>query len=532
VNRGYFQLIIFCGAIVENMEYEQTTLGDHDVTELPKWVRIIFRIYAVIFLFSTILIGGLFIYSSLTNGKYLLSSFTASYISIIGIVLIVLFAFILVLLVLEILYGIGVYKFKRWSLPLAIIFSFSALLMGFFNLLNLNFDGVGGLVTVLAGMIFMGLVGFLAIMYWNSFSGRARKLTVQIPLMLALFPFILFATLSQIFPDDKEINDSDLILTPVDQLAESDNAHYSLPDLEKLTVEEIQSFESALAFAEELDDKDLSSPEAINLVNQTKNLTDDLIEASKKSGYQCPTTVNNFGLDAVFCDLNGIRDLAHLAAFRAGAEAYNGDVDQSIDTALSLVRLGSLMTNTDQPFLLENLVGISLINTGLKSLENTLDATASSSNETMIYAISELEKAKVKDDSFAYSLRREYMAMKDSSKAFEKLSNYFYQHNKTVNELAELFRKIIQMWSQGCNAVTEEQEQEVDELVTKMLRASSEWPIISPNFIGKNFHRVTVSSLNVAGKKMCEVNQLNQSIQEKKELRMLMDDTTTGDPAS
>ena len=103
--------------------------------------------------------------------------------------------------------------------------------------------------------------------------------------------------------------------------------------------------------------------------------------------------------------------------------------------------------------------------------------------------------------------------MKDTSKSFEQFSNYFYQHNKTVNERAEVFRMGVAISSQGCNADTSQEQQEVEQLVEEIRLSAYEWPIISPNFIGKLLNSVVVASLNTAGQKGCEVNELNQSIQ-------------------
>lgn len=499
------------------MEYEQppTEPIEESVTyELPKWVKILFRFYAVIFLLGTIIVGIKLIHSVTTRGQELLTIVTDSVVSTSGIIAISLFAFALVVLILEVIYGIGVYKFKRWVLPLILTFSLSTLLIGLLNIVNLNFVGTVDLIGLLIGMSFMGLIGYASIKYWSTFTGSARKLLIQIPLILVLLPFIVFAILFQIFTDDAQINDSDLVLQPVEVLSEFDNAHYSITDIDGLSAQQRQSYETALTYAKELDGKNLSSSEAINLVNQTKGLTDDYIVASGKRGYQCPTSVNNYGFDAELCSLNYIRDLAVLTSFRAGVEADTGNKDQAISTAVSIVQLGDLVGNTEQPLLIEHLVGIALMNIGLESLERTLKTSATTSNQTIHSAVSDLEQSKINDTTFADSLRREYMGLKDASKSFEQFSNYFYQHNKTVNQRAEIFRMGVAISSQGCNADTSQEQREVEQQVEKIRMSATKWPVISPNFIGKILNSVVVASLNTAGQKGCEVNELNQSVQE------------------
>ena len=491
------------------MEYEQTSVHEAGAPVLPKWVKILFRFYAIVFLLYTIVIGVYVIIS----GKELLAAVSDFVIPDSEIVAIELFVFISAALILEVFYGIGVYKVKRWVLPLVLTFSFSTLLISLLKIFNLNFTGIADLVGLLLGMIFMGIVGFAGIKYWNVFTGSARKLLIQIPLLLLLLPFIVFATLSQIFTDDPQINDADIVLQLVEVLSESDNAHYFLPDIDALSVRERESYKLALSLAEELDRENFNTPEAINLVNQIKTLTDAVIEASSKSGYQCPTVVNSYGFDTEVCSLSDIRDLALLTSFRAGVEADTGDSDQAIATAASIVKLGSLMGNTDNPLLIEYLVGIGVQNIGLESLERTLDKSSSTTNNAIISAISELEQSKINDKAFVDSLRRDYMSVKDVSKPFEPYSNYFYQHNKTTNVFAELLREQIERAQLGCD-VDVSQQQKVEQLVAEIRSAPTTWPLISPNYVGKVINSVFAASLNTAEQKRCEVNELNQSVQE------------------
>lgn len=477
------------------------------VYKLPKWVKILFRFYAVVFLLYTIVVGIQLFYSVSTSGKELLAVVADPMVSTSGIVAIAAFTFALVVLILEVLFGVGVYRFRRWVLPLVLTFSFSTLLVGLLSLLKLNFDGITDLIGTLIGMVFMGVAGYAAIKYWSLFTGSARKLLIQIPLFLVLLPFILFATLSQIFTDDKQINDSDLVLQPVELLPQSNNAHYSLPAIDTLPTQQQKSYETALQYAKEAEGINLNNQEAIHLISQTRSLTDAVIEASTKSGYQCPTSVNNYGLDAELCSLNDIRGLAALTAFRAEVEADTGNTDQAIRTAVSVVKLGDLVGNAEQTALIEHLVGIAVMNIGLESLERTLNAATTTSNQTIRSAILDLEQSKISDTTFADSLRGEYMGMKDTSKSFEQFSSYFYQHNKTVNQRAEVFRMGVAISSQGCDVDTTQEQQEVNQLVEEIRLSPTKWPIISPNFIGKVLNSVVVASLNTVNERGCEVNE-------------------------
>ena len=496
--------------ILPTVEEEKEVLN-----ELPKWVKILFRFYAVVFLLGTIFVAvNLVYYSVVISGQELLATVTDSAVSTSGILGMEFVSFALVFLILEVIYGIGVFTYKRWVLPLVLVFAFSTLLISFLNLLNLNFAGIAELVILFIGMSFMGVVGYAAIRYWNMFTGPARKLLIQIPLLIVLLPFILFATLWQIFPDDARINDSDLVLQPVELLSQSDNAYYFIPDIESLPLQQQQAYETALDYAKEAEDTNLNNQEAINLVANTKDVTDSFISAASKRGYQCPTVVNNYSFEAEICALNDVRNLATLTSLRAGVEADTGNADQALSTGVAIVQLGDLIGNAEQTFLIEHLVGIALMNIGLESIERTLNTSATTSNQALQSAAADLDQYKTDRTVFADSLRLEYMGLKDSLQTFAPLSNYFYQHNKTINQQAEFFRMQIAVSVQGCEVDTSQEQQAITEHVKEIQSAASKWPIISPNFIGKILNSIIVASLNTAGQKSCEANELNQQVQE------------------
>jgi len=493
---------------MENQQMPVEPLQASPTDELPKWVKILFRFYAIIFVLYTLLAGIYVVY-----GLTALFSFTDFSSTPLKIGVIIFFVLGLIFLIFQILYGFGVYTFKRWVLPIALTFSFSTLLSGLLTLINNDYEGVAYLIGLLIGMTLMGILGYTSLKYWHYFEGSARKLIVQIPLLIVLIPVLVFTTLSQVFTDDPFINDSDIVLQPVELLPESDNAHYSIPNIENLSASERQTFDVALAYTKAFNEVNSSSTEAINFVNATKNLTDSYIAASTKIDYQCPTTVNNYTINAQTCNLNGIRDLALLTAFRARVEADTGNLEQAISTAVSVVKLGSLIGNTDHPLLLEYLVGIAVMNIGLESLERHLGESASTSNEASLAVLSELNESRINDTAYAQSLRREYMSHKDSTKSFAAFGSYFYQHNKTVNQQAEFFRKSAAVSSLGCSADKSQEQQEIERLVQEITESPSKLPIISPNFIGKTLNSVIFASLNIIDLKGCDVNEYNERIQ-------------------
>jgi len=248
--------------------------------------------YIVFLLLGTIAVS-LFIHSVTSLIQEQSAIITDSQTSVSNTVATIPFTIIAIIVIMGIFYGIGLYKFRRWVLPLVITFSFITLLIGILKVINFNFTSITDLIILLAVMTFMGLAGFASIKYWSVSTGPARKLLIQIPLLLALLPFIVFATLLQLYPDDSQINDEDLVLQPTKILPKLDNAHYSLPDTDNLSLLQQQNYEAVLTYAKEIDEESLNNPKAIDLVHKTKELTDSYIDASDKRGYQCPTLLNN-----------------------------------------------------------------------------------------------------------------------------------------------------------------------------------------------------------------------------------------------
>jgi len=168
----------------------------------------------------------------------------------------------------------------------------------------------------------------------------------------------------------------------------------------------------------------------------------------------------------------------------------------------------------EQPHLLEYLVGVGMMRTGLESIERTLSNSTSTSNRVAALAISKLEQSKTDKVTYTNSLKREYTTIKNSPELNERFGTFFYQHNKTANKRAELFRQRIAVSSLGCNTDTTKQQEEMDQLAGKMRVAPSEWPIVSPNYLGKLLNAGMSATHNDAKQYGCDANEFNQHIQE------------------
>jgi hypothetical protein len=493
--------------------------------ELPKWVKILFRFHAIVFLVGTILFGTAIIYSVTTTGLKLLSIFTGPMILIPSIITTALFVFVLIIMILEVVYGISVYKFKRWVLPVTLTLSFSSILVGLLNIMNFKLADSAELIGSIIGVAFMSLISYIGIKYRNAFEGPARKLLVQIPLLLFLLPFIVFATLNQIFIDDSQLNDSDLVLDRIEILKESENAHYSFPVIDDFSEQQKQQYESALAFAKKPEvGESFDSVEAIDHLKNVENITDSFIEASDKRAYQCPSVTNEYGAATLLCSLNSIRDLAVLMSMRAGVEAELGNSDQAIETSMAIVRMGSLLSNAEQPITIEYLVGIALLSIGMDSLDKVLEQSSSTTIEKLERAASELEGYKLDGSSFATSLQRNYMSMKEDMKPFENFAGYVYHHNKTTNDLVEYTRKQITVAVAGCGTDYSNTYEQLNTYVEEEKKELGVVLLISPNSIGEILNSVVISSAMIFRERECELNELNQLLQGKLKEKTIVDD--------
>ncbi len=499
--------------------------NDGVVPELPKWVKILFRVYAVS-LFTGLTVSIVrSLYKNVTGDSGVMIDKVLDSGIVTGQVIMSLgFIFTAVVYVLTVIYLIAIYRLKRWSLPLLMLTSVYALIAGVVILVNQNLAGVAEYFRLLIGMLCMGGLSFLAVRYWSYFSGPARRLIIQVPLLLVILPVLVFFVLTQIFTDDSQINDADLVLQPVVLLPQGDNAHYFIPDKSTLSAAQLEIYDTANLYVAqyvgtnkergENSFVNFNNPEAIVIVNQTKFLTDALILASTKKGYQCPKSVNIYSmLESDICPIGSIRGAAYLTVLRANVEADTGNVDTAIETALSVVRMGHLIADAEQSFLIEHLVGAAVMEAGLASLERTLTQGDTISPERIITTLAALEELKINNDSVVNTLRREYMDLKGLYETFASSSGYFYQHNKTVNQAAIVFRNAVTANAKGCNADTSQEAIEGERMIIELFESKTEWPLISPNFLGKLLNSTVLASLTTFNQRACGINEFNEQIQ-------------------
>ena len=486
-----------------------------DAQTLPTWVRWTFRFYAVYTLFLVIVTGANLVYSLIINNQNLMGELWGETFPLETIVIASFAIHGILLLLLLLFFAIGTFRYKRWVLPLILIFSFHAIIV---TTLQIFIHQIGGLATFGFSILHLGLallLSYAAVQYWSRFADSARRLLIQVPLLFLLLPYLVFPILFALFPDDKTINDQDLLLEPVALLAPEDNVYYALPDMENVSEHTQEAIDTSLRIMREEDTIiNTSDPMIQSLVEETKELTDAFLVAAERTGYQCPTSINNYSLEAELCSsLSNIQTLALLTSLRAQVETETTTVDEALLTATNIIQFGTHFTHAEQPQLIEYLVGMAVQGIGMNALEQILLVENVPSHNTITTVNAALERAKVSHASFADIFKLEYTLHRKTSEVLAENSNYFYQHNRTMNKLALNTRYQIAAVSKGCDADTSAEEAAVEEMLENTLSVQNISSFIQPNFIGKVLFSVIGTSITNLNDSTCELNERNQELQ-------------------
>ena len=289
--------------------------------------------------------------------------------------------------------------------------------------------------------------------------------------------------------DVPTVTDADLLLAPVPVLTESNNAYYFLPELEEVT--------------------DLSD----------RALTDAFIAASKKPGYQCPTTVNNYSYEAETCPLNQLRDLARLTAARATSSLASGDVADAVESSVATLRMSHLVTASDGQ-LIEELVGMAIYDIAADALVEIVPTLAQQQKSTVAVAIENYRPNKV---TLQNAHRYDYMQIKEAINqitqggpmtgrefVFESQpSAYRWHPNRTANNIAEVYRLQTSQCGIDCDTTQISKEIERSQHMTP-------WHMLLPNGAGNILFAVYAGSLNSVYDRMDELeatyDELAQSL--------------------
>ncbi len=483
---------------------------------MPKWFKWLFRTYAVLLLVGAIFVAvkfGLNIISQVGAFPLFLSESPLSPTNLFVIGFAALAALVIVLIIA---YSVDLFRLRRWSLPVLLFFVVSSSLVAVLSMLRGNYANTGELIGIIVYLTIIFSIGYGAWSYRSAFFGPARKLWIQIPLLIVLVPIAFFSTLAQIYTDDDAINDADLILPSVTVLSETDNAHFALPKIDTLSPSERTAFDKAGEYYRALEKNENIDVGAASIVlGDLAEITDRFVRVSGASEYQCPSSVNTHGLDAVICPLHELRDMAQIVALRSYVEATQGNTEAALVSAFAPARLGKLVS-AEQPLLIEHLVGIALVRIGVESVERTVNqATSSLSVETSSAIARELAVYEFDGSSLENSLKREYMSGKEVLRPFEQVGGYAFHYNSTNNEFAELARQNIEISGAECGDDLVQKMSALEASIDEERRSPMWWTLLKPNSIGGIMKSVFSSSLGGAREKECKLNEINETLQQR-----------------
>jgi len=305
--------------------------------------------------------------------------------------------------------------------------------------------------------------------------------------------------------DLKTVDDADLIPEPVVLLMEDDNAYYVLPVIAELSELERVMVEEAVAVA-----AGRSSSSAQQAVNNTMFLTDAFITASKKKGYQCPTSVNRYSMNVELCSLNDLRNLAELTVLRAEVALAAGDIIDATESSLAIVRMAYYQSNSATT-MIEQLVAMAMYNAAFPVLERI----AVVADETEDIAIT-LTEYRLTLATLVRAYRVEYMQFKGLVIATSEGTSsgidvpapvgYGWHPNRTQQQYADFYRRVLEGTKIPCEEMSEEFDLELDARVAALSDVSPLMPL-KPNAIGNMLIAVTIGSTNNIKQNTCEAER-------------------------
>lgn len=478
---------------------------------LPIWVRWLFRFYGVYIPLLLISASTYLVYSLIIRNQRLLSEFERQPLELDTVVIYSLLIYGALLSLFLIFFTHGTLNCRRWVIPLVLIYSSYTTVVTPIHFFTHPIENTVILVFSMFNLGLALLLNYIALQYWSVFFGSTRKLLLQIPLILILLPHLVFFFLFALFPDDRTIIDQDLLLQPVSLLASEDNAHYIIPDIETTPEDTQENVRDAIQLIRDGNIIDVTDPLVQSLIEETIELTDGFLTATRRAGYQCPTRVNNYSYETELCNLGNIRTLAHLTSLRALVETETLNVDEALQTVTSIIRFSTHLTRPDQPQVLEYLVGKSIKLVAINTLEQILAIENKASNATLTELTNTLKQAEVPDPTPTNLFKHDYMQIKHTwQEAYAEYSNYFYQHNKTMNKFAQFMRYHIVATAKPCGVDTSTEEAALATMISDAI-SKQNISYATPNAIGNMLFSVRAAALSNLWE-TCEINEQNQKI--------------------
>lgn len=332
-----------------------------------------------------------------------------------------------------------------------------------------------------------------------------RLLGLQIFTIITLLPATVFILLTVVFTDQSLQDDSLLRLQTVEPLAPENNLYATLtsfgtelPSVAKEAIELTKEYPTQW-----------SQSTANQLLQQLQPYVSAYVKANEQA-YQCPSSVNDFAMDAEMCSLNLLRDYATIMKFAAITEAERGNITLAQEYAQAAITNGLTLVQSDNVTTIEYLVGLASINIGLDTLEILKQDDAS--NQQSISTL--LEDVSIPITTLRTPLQREYLGLRIAiDESLDLPQTYLYHPNRTRNELFTFMNKAIDNSATACDVSADTLSQtdiELREYVESVQRNT--FNPTRPNLIGNIYLSVVLGSMSSVGKNVCDTNERIQNI--------------------
>ena len=524
-------------------EFDTERKGDKTaLPAAPKKLKIFFRSIAVLGLLisAVTLLAHLssveenLTYENIAVGWEVLTGDPATWFSV-GVYVLPTLVFLLM-----VVYYVGLFRLRRWTVPVSVFVAGNLLLTLAYRTTVVSdqvvLEGmilVSWLFAVLWFLLFL-MVAWLSVTYRATLPGPAKRLWLQVPIVLLLLPGLLFVVGSLVFQDISSVSDNHL--TPKEQpvLADEENAYLVLVIEEEMTEAELRAVEQAGAlYTSFRDTGDAIDQTALTLVvSDTKRVTDSFLVASTLPGLQCPGIVNVYAPETLLCDLNSVREAAVLTSLRVQYELSRGNLSQAVRGSTALIEFAHhYETISTSAYLLDYLVANAVRKIGYEALDATLaqlaasemsqsTSTATSSADLVLlheWVQRVLEETRPKVETISETAKSEYKHLKASYA--EPLGNlpasYIWHPKRTQQDMAHFFTVTEEYYRQECGSsgeaealsVLESYSEKYEDLPVAMT-------VVKPNSIGVVMNSVVLSSLSDVKETFCETAAKHESLLE------------------
>lgn len=428
------------------IEASQSALPQQQENPPPKWLSVIFKIWGILgfFILGIIVIAIALKLKSQIKIITELTEISVSY----SLILYGLYAVAFVLILVYLIPFFGAFKLRKWLLPILIILSLFSVIdlfsIFFLNSSQLSSNSIFQIIWNLAIIT----LAVLAFVFKSYFSGKYRKLSLQLIFFIFTIPILAIGTLSLLFPDLPDINDTDLTKNNFARPIREQNSYYTLIEISEQVYE--PTGQANDRYKQFYEGRAWDQTEADFILNKNKNTLEAIRKAATLFYYQCPSYAENISPSAELCAMNYLRASGRVASLSALSRAGQGDFQGAIDDALVPVRIGQLMIDEPSITLIDYLVGDAMKRIGLNTLQIIITRYQIPS-EMLLPRIAELQKYTQNEKGLKNAFRLEYQSGKNSIAFVNKINSDFYiQPNRFFTEMAEDTRQKMAITDTPC----------------------------------------------------------------------------------